>query len=104
MAPSLRPLFYFTVLKRGDSIAPVTYTHLVAIALSKKDALAPKARVLMERIVVVLVLVGIAVLAAFFAVRLGGDVQAAVGATAAASAALLLTGDLAACFWALVAA
>ena len=82
----------------------VALVELVALALSKKDALAPKARVLMERIVVVLVLVEIAVLAAFFAVMLGGDVQKAVGATAAASAALLLTGDLAACFWALVAA
>lgn len=91
----------FTVSAFDTGVALV---ELVALALSKKDALAPKARVLMERIVVVLVLVEIAVLAAFFAVMLGGDVQTAVGATAAASAALLLTGDLAACFWALVAA
>ena len=97
--PLLPALFTVSAFDTG-----VALVELVALALSKKDALAPKARVLMERIVVVLVLVEIAVLAAFFAVMLGGDVQTAVGATAAASAALLLTGDLAACFWALVAA
>lgn len=98
-SPLLPCLFTVSAFDTG-----VALVELVALALSKKDALAPKARVLMERIVVVLVLVEIAVLAAFFAVMLGGDVQTAVGATAAASAALLLTGDLAACFWALVAA
>ena len=97
--PLLPALFTVSAFDTG-----VALVELVALALSKKDALAPKARVLMERIVVVLVLVEIAVLAAFFAVMLGGDVQTAVGATAAASATLLLTGDLAACFWALVAA
>ena len=75
--PLLPALFTVSAFDTG-----VALVELVALALSKKDALAPKARVLM----------------------VGGDVQTAVGATAAASAALLLTGDLAACFWALVAA
>ena len=68
--PLLPALFTVSAFDTG-----VALVELVALALSKKDALAPKARVLMERIVVVLVLVEIAVLAAFFAVMLGGDVQ-----------------------------
>ena len=50
--PLLPALFTVSAFDTG-----VALVELVALALSKKDALAPKARVLMERIVVVLVLV-----------------------------------------------
>ena len=80
----------------------VALVEIVAVLLSKKDALAPKARVIMERAVVVLVLVECVVMAAFLASMLGADGQTAMGATAASSAALLVSGGLAACFWGMV--
>lgn len=96
----LLPLL-FTVSAFDTGVALV---ELVAVAAAKKDPLAPKARTLMERVVVVLVVVEMLVLAAFLASMLGGDVQTAIGATGAASAELLTTGGLAACFWGMVVA
>lgn len=97
---ALLPLL-FTVSAFDTGVALV---ELVAVALSKKDPLAPKARVLMERIVVGLVLVEAVVLAMFLASMLGGDAQSAVGATGMASATLLVSGGLATCFWGMVVA
>lgn len=91
----------FTVSAFDTGVALV---ELVAAALSKKDPLAPKARALMERIVVVLVVMEAGVLAAFLAGMLGGDAQSAVGATGMASATLLVSGGLATCFWGMVVA
>ncbi|WP_270296679.1 NrfD/PsrC family molybdoenzyme membrane anchor subunit [Eggerthella sinensis] len=95
--PLLPALFTVSAFDTG-----VALVEIVAILLSKKDALAPKARVIMERAVVVLVLVECVVMAAFLASMLGADGQTAMGATAASSAALLVSGGLAACFWGMV--
>lgn len=95
--PLLPALFTVSAFDTG-----VALVELVAIALSKKDALASKARLLMERIVVVLVLVEGVVMAVFLTSMLGADTQTAVGATAAASATLLVSGGLAGCFWGMV--
>lgn len=95
--PLLPALFTVSAFDTG-----VALVEIVAVLLSKKDALAPKARVIMERVVVVLVLVECVVMAAFLASMLGADGQTAMGATAASSAALLVSGGLAACFWGMV--
>ncbi|WP_302398493.1 NrfD/PsrC family molybdoenzyme membrane anchor subunit [Eggerthella sinensis] len=95
--PLLPALFTVSAFDTG-----VALVEIVAVLLSKKDALAPKARVIMERAVVVLVLVECVVMAAFLASMLGADGQTAMGATAASSAALLVSGGLAACFWGMV--
>lgn len=97
--PLLPALFTVSAFDTG-----VALVELVAVALAKKDALAPKARVLMERIVVALVVVECVVLAAFLTVMLGGDASSVVGATGAASAELLVSGGLATCFWGMVVA
>lgn len=97
--PLLPALFTVSAFDTG-----VALVEIVAVLLSKKDALAPKARVIMERVVVVLVLVECVVMAAFLASMLGADDQTAMGATAASSAALLVSGGLAACFWGMVVA
>lgn len=97
--PLLPILFTVSAFDTG-----VALVELVAVVAAKKDPLAPKARTLMERVVVVLVVVEMLVLAAFLASMLGGDVQTAVGATRAASAELLMSGGLAACFWGMVVA
>lgn len=97
--PLLPALFTVSAFDTG-----VALVEIVAVLLSKKDALAPKARVIMERAVVVLVLVECVVMAAFLASMLGADGQMAMGATAASSAALLVSGGLAACFWGMVVA
>ena len=88
--PLLPALFTVSAFDTG-----VALVEIVAVLLSKKDALAPKARVIMERAVVVLVLVECVVMAAFLASMLGADGQTAMGATAASSAALLVSGGLA---------
>lgn len=97
--PLLPALFTVSAFDTG-----VALVEIVAVLLSKKDALAPKARVIMERVVVVLVLVECVVMAAFLTSMLGADGQTAMGATAASSAALLVSGGLAACFWGMVVA
>lgn len=97
--PLLPALFTVSAFDTG-----VALVEIVAILLSKKDALAPKARVIMERAVMVLVLVECVVMAAFLASMLGADGQTAMGATAASSAALLVSGGLATCFWGMVVA
>ena len=56
----------------------------------------------MERIVIVLVLLELAVLAAFFSAMLGADTATALGATAAQSAEMLTAGVLAPYFWGMV--
>lgn len=95
--PLLPALFTVSAFDTG-----VALVELVAVVLSKRDALAPRARVLMERVVVALVLVEVVVIAAFLASMLGADAQTAVGATAVASATLLVSGGLAGCFWGMV--
>ncbi len=95
--PLLPALFTVSAFDTG-----VALVEIVAVLLSKKDALRLKARVIMERAVVVLVLVECVVMAAFLASMLGADGQTAMGATAASSAALLVSGGLAACFWGMV--
>ena len=97
--PLLPVLFSVSAFDTG-----VALVELVAVLASKKDPLAPKARTLMERIVVVLVLLEGVVMAAFLASMLGGDAQTAIGATAASSASLLVSGGLAVCFWGMVVA
>lgn len=79
----------------------VALVELTAAFLAKKDPLAPRARVLMEGIVVGLVVAELAVLAAFLAPLLGGEGSAAAAA-AAQSAELLTVGSLAPFFWGLV--
>lgn len=96
----LLPLL-FTVSAFDTGVALV---ELVAVAATKKDPLAPRARTLMERVVVVLVIVEMLVLAVFLGSMLGADTQSAQGATGAASATLLTTGGLAGCFWGMVVA
>ena len=72
--------------------------------LSKKDPLAHRAAALMERIVIVLVVLEVAVLAVFLGTLLAGDPATAAGAAGAASAELLTSGGLATVFWAMVVA
>lgn len=95
--PLLPALFTVSAFDTG-----VALVELVAVVLSKRDPLASRARVLMERIVVVLVLVEAVVMTVFLASMLGADTQTAVGATASASATLLVSGGLAVCFWGMV--
>lgn len=79
----------------------VALVEVVAVLLSKKDPLAPRARMLLEGIVVGLVVSELAVLAAFLLPLLGGEGTAAV-VTARQSAELLIFGTLAPYFWGLV--
>lgn len=96
-SPLLPALFTVSAFDTG-----VALVEVLAVMLAKKDPLAPKARTLLERIVVVLVVAEMLVLAVFLAGMLGGDPQSVVGATGIASAELLVSGGLAACFWGMV--
>ena len=94
----LLPLL-FTVSAFDTGVALV---EVMAAAAARKDPLATDAKRFLERCVVVLVLVEMVVLAAFMVAALGGS--GAEGATAAASAAMLVEGSLAGWFWVLLVA
>ncbi|MEG0302267.1 NrfD/PsrC family molybdoenzyme membrane anchor subunit [Gordonibacter sp.] len=79
----------------------VALVEIVAVLLAKKDPLAPRARVLMEGIVVGLVAMELVVLGAFLLSMAGGE-GSVVAATAAQSVELLTSGILAPYFWGLV--
>lgn len=89
----------FTVSAFDTGVALV---ELISVVVSKKERIAHKAQTLMERIVIVLVLLELAVLAAFFSAMLGADTATALGATAAQSAEMLTAGVLAPYFWGMV--
>lgn len=95
--PLLPLLFAVSAFDTG-----VALVEIVAIVVSKREGLAPKARQLLERIVVVLVVVECVVLAVFLTSMLNGDTSSALQATAAESASLLVSGVLAPYFWGLV--
>lgn len=96
----LLPLL-FTVSAFDTGVALV---EVMAAAAARKDPLAADAKRFLERCVVVLVLVEMVVLAAFMVAALAGSGSDAEGATAAASAAMLVEGPLAGWFWALLVA
>ena len=77
--------------------------ELVAVLLAKKDSLASRARMLMERIVVGLVVAECVVLGCLLFSMAGGE-GSIVAATAAQSAEMLMAGVLAPYFWSLVVA
>ncbi len=95
--PLLPCLFTVSAFDTG-----VALVELIAVVSSKKEPLAPKARLLMERIVVVLVIVELLVMLAFLASMLGANRETAAGVAAASSAGLLVSGGLAGCFWGMV--
>lgn len=94
----LLPLL-FTVSALDTGVALV---EIVVVALMRRDQLAPRARSLMERIVVVLVILESIVLVAFFSVMLCSDASEPWGACAVESAALLMNGSLSPYFWGMV--
>lgn len=98
-SPLLPCLFTVSAFDTG-----VALVEVIAVMLSKKDPLAPRAAVLMERIVIVLVVLEVAVLAIFLQVMLSADPATASGAAANYSAELLTTGGLATVFWGMVVA
>lgn len=93
-SPLLPALFTVSAFDTG-----VALVELIAVTLSKKDPLAPRAAALMERIVVVLVVLECAVLAAFMWAMLSADPATPQGAAAVASAELLTSGGLSTVFW-----
>ena len=91
-------LFTVSALDTGAALV-----EIVAVA-PKRAVLSNKTHRLLEASVVVLVVLEVAVLAAFLATMQGSDLTTATGATAAASARLLAQGMLAPFFWLLVGA
>lgn len=79
----------------------VALVEVIAVLLARKDPLAPRARVLMERIVVFLVVVECVVLSAFL-LSMASGVGSAAAAAGAQSAELLTLGSLAPYFWGMV--
>lgn len=98
-SPLLPCLFTVSALDTG-----VALVEVIAVLLSKKDPLAHRAAMLMERIVVVLVVLEVVVLAVFLGTLLGADQATASGAAGVASAELLTTGGLSTVFWGMVVA
>ncbi len=90
----------FTVSAFDTGVALV---EVVAIALAKKETIGPDAKRFMEKCVVVLVVLEAVVLAAFLGGMLLADASTPVGAAAAASAGMFVSGQLAVWFWGLVA-
>ena len=91
-------LFTVSALDTGAALV-----EIVAVA-PKRAVLSNKTHRLLEASVVVLVVLEVAVLAAFLATMQGSDLTTATGATAAASVWLLAQGMLAPFFWLLVGA
>lgn len=104
MAPGVplwnTPLLPFLFAVSGVDTG-VALVEVVAVLLAKKDPLASRARVLMERIVVFLVVVECVVLSAFLLAMMSGEGSAAAAA-GARSAEMLAMGVLAPYFWGLV--
>lgn len=96
----LLPLL-FTVSAFDTGVALV---EVMAMVAARKDPLAADAKRFLERCVVVLVAVEMVVLAAFMVAALAGSGSDAEGATAAASASMLVEGPLAGWFWVLLVA
>lgn len=94
--PLLPALFTVSAFDTG-----VALVEIVSVALSKKDPLAHKAALLMERIVIVLVVLELVVLAVFLGTMLGAA-GTPMGDAAASSAELLVSGGLAAPFWVMI--
>ncbi len=90
----------FTVSAFDTGVALV---EVVSIALAKKEAIDHGTKRFMEKCVVVLVLLEAVVLAAFLGSMLLADASTPVGAAAAASAGMFVSGKLAIWFWGLVA-
>lgn len=90
----------FTVSAFDTGVALV---EVVSIALAKKEAIDHGTKRFMEKCVVVLVLLEAVVLAAFLGSMLLVDSSTPVGAAAAASAGMFVSGKLAIWFWGLVA-
>lgn len=90
----------FTVSAFDTGVALV---EVVAIALAKKETIDLDAKRFMEKCVVVLVVLEAVVLAAFLGSMLLADASTPVGAAAAASAGMFVSGQLAVWFWGLVA-
>lgn len=90
----------FTVSAFDTGVALV---ELVAVALAKKEAIGSGAKRFMEKCVVVLVALETVVLAAFLGSMLLADASTPIGAAAAASAGMFVSGQLAVWFWGLVA-
>ena len=91
----------FTVSAFDTGVALV---EVVAVALAKKEAIDPAAKRFMEKCVVALVAIEAVVLAAFLGSMLFADASTPIGAAAAASAGMFVSGQLAVWFWGLVAA
>lgn len=91
----------FTVSAFDTGVALV---EVVAIALAKKETIDHDTKRFMEKCVVVLVALEVVVLAAFLGSMLLADANTPVGAAAAASAGMFVSGQLAVWFWSLVAA
>lgn len=98
-SPLLPALFTVSAFDTG-----VALVEVIAVILSKKDPLAHRAAMLMERIVVALVVIEVAVLAAFLWAMLSSDSATAWGAAAVSSAQLLTSGGLSTVFWWMVVA
>lgn len=95
--PLLPALFAVSAFDTG-----VALVEIVAVALVKRETIEWDAKRFMEKCVVVLVATEAAVLAAFLGGMLLADAGTPVGAAAAASAGMFVSGQLAVWFWVLV--
>ena len=89
----------FTVSAFDTGVALV---EVIAFVLAKKDAIGEDAKRFMEKCVVVLVTLEGVVLALFLGGMLSADSGTPIGAAAAASAGMFVSGQLAVWFWGLV--
>lgn len=95
--PLLPALFTVSALDTG-----VALVEVVSVALAKRESLEARAMGALERAVVVLALVEVAVLAVLVGTSLGSDARTPAALVAAVSAETLVFGSLAPWFWALV--
>ncbi|MEC4273696.1 NrfD/PsrC family molybdoenzyme membrane anchor subunit [Adlercreutzia sp. R25] len=98
-SPLLPCLFTVSALDTG-----VALVEVIAVLLTKRDPLAHRAAMLMERIVIVLVVLEMIVLGVFLGGLLGADPTTPYAAAGTASAELLATGGLSTVFWGMVVA
>lgn len=91
----------FTVSGLDTGVALVEIITVIATKVAKEE-IPEKARLVMERAVVALVVIELIVVAVFLAVMLGADQATSAGATAALSANQLVSGILAPYFWVMV--
>lgn len=95
--PLLPCLFTVSALDTG-----VALVEVCCVVSSKVEPLAPKAGALMEKIVVTLVVLECIVLAVFLGLTTSADTSTAMGAAAAQSGDMLVSGILAPYFWGMV--